>query len=216
MGMPDLKRMVRTALEDPIPTRLSLLSRLKNWGDEDSWKDFFNTYWRLIYAVALKAGLTDAEAQDVVQETIIHVAREIGNFKRDPARGTFKAWLRNITNWRIGDQFRNRRSTSARLNSAEHQAQWQEAAQIPDPSTAFQDFWEQEWRANLWSSAVQRVKSKVEDEHYQIFQLHCLKDRPAREVSQVLRVNIAKVYLVKRRIARLIKAEVIKLEKDGF
>src|SRR5580658_10178103 len=53
-----------------IPTRRSLLSRLKNWNDNESWKTFFDTYWRLIYNTAVRAGLNDAEAQDVVQDTI--------------------------------------------------------------------------------------------------------------------------------------------------
>ncbi len=51
-----------------IPTRDSLLSRLKDWNDRDSWKEFFETYWKLIYRTALQAGLNEAEAQDVVQE----------------------------------------------------------------------------------------------------------------------------------------------------
>src|SRR5437867_10914593 len=52
-----------------IPTRQSLLSRLKNWDDKASWRDFFNTYWKLIYSIGLKAGMTAEEAQDLVQET---------------------------------------------------------------------------------------------------------------------------------------------------
>ena len=87
-----------------IPTRYSLLSRLQNWDDQDSWKVFFDTYWRLIYSVALKSGLTESEAQDVVQETIISVAKNIQKFKRDRGLGSFKGWLRNITRWRIADQ----------------------------------------------------------------------------------------------------------------
>ena len=83
--------------EDFIPTRYSLLSRLQNWDDQDSWKDFFDTYWRLIYSIALKSGLTEAEAQDVVQETIICVANDIEKFKRDRTLGSFKGWLRNLT-----------------------------------------------------------------------------------------------------------------------
>ena len=63
-----------------IPTRRSLLSRLKSWDDQASWREFFTTYGRLIYCIAIKAGLTDAEAQDVVQETIIIVARKIAAF----------------------------------------------------------------------------------------------------------------------------------------
>src|SRR6266542_633634 len=92
-----------------IPTRRSLLARLKNWDDQESWQDFFNTYWRFIYSVALKAGLSDAEAQDVVQENVLTVAKKIGEFKSDPAIGSFKGWLMLLTRRRIADQFEKRR-----------------------------------------------------------------------------------------------------------
>src|SRR6185436_5594990 len=91
---------------DPIPTRHSLLNRLKDWGDQTSWQDFFNTYWRLIYSVALKAGLSEDEAQEGGQGTVISVARKIGEFKADPAHGSFGAWLMQLTRWRITDQRR--------------------------------------------------------------------------------------------------------------
>src|ERR1041385_6847988 len=94
--------------EGMIPTRYSLLSRLQNWDDQESWKDFFDTYWRLIYSAAVNSGLSEAEAQDVVQETVICVARDIQKFKRDRAKGSFKGWLRNLTRWRIKDQLRKR------------------------------------------------------------------------------------------------------------
>ena len=74
-----------------LPTRRSLLSRLKDWDDQESWKDFFDTYWKLIYGVAIKSGLNDAEAQDVVQEAVISVAKKMHEFKYDPAVGRSKA-----------------------------------------------------------------------------------------------------------------------------
>src|SRR5437867_12715664 len=95
-----------------LPTRHSLLLRLKNWEDQGSWQDFFNTYWKFIYGVALKGGLTDAEAQDVVQETVVTVAKKIGDFRVDAKRGSFKAWLVHTTRWRIADQFRKRTQAS--------------------------------------------------------------------------------------------------------
>src|ERR1051325_4714561 len=99
---------------DPlIPTRDSLLSRLKDWQDDASWRDFFNTYWRLIYGVARKAGLSDQEAEEVVQETLITVARRIPEFAYDRNTCTFKTWLMNLTRWRIIDQVRKRRPTDA-------------------------------------------------------------------------------------------------------
>src|SRR5262245_58573376 len=86
---------------DFIPTRHSLLNRMKDWGDQASWQDFFDTYWKFIYGVAIKAGLSDAEAQDVVQETVVTVAKKIQDFQVDAKRGSFKAWLVHTTKWRI-------------------------------------------------------------------------------------------------------------------
>ncbi len=68
---------------DSIRTRHSLLNRLKDWGDQASWQDFLDTYWRLIYNVAVKAGLADTEAEEVVQETVIAVAKKNAEFKAD-------------------------------------------------------------------------------------------------------------------------------------
>ena len=87
-------------------TRESLIGRLVNLEDRARWQEFFETYWRLIYGVARKAGLTDAEAQDVVQETVITVAKNISRYER--TAGSFKGWLLHITRWRIADQFRKR------------------------------------------------------------------------------------------------------------
>src|SRR5580658_9537688 len=87
------EEMSATAEANGIPTRRSLLSRLKNWNDNESWRVFFYTYWRLIYNTAVRAGLNDAQAQDVVQETIISVLKSIPSFQYDPSKGTFKGWL---------------------------------------------------------------------------------------------------------------------------
>jgi len=99
---------VRRGPDVRIPTRRSLLTRLKNWDDQEGWREFFDTYWNLIYGVAIKAGLGDAEAQDVVQETVIAVAKKMQDFHYDPSIGTFKSWLLHTTRWKIADQFRKR------------------------------------------------------------------------------------------------------------
>src|SRR6266487_1833265 len=98
----------RPAAGEPIPTRQSLLSRLRNWDDSESWNDFFTTYWRLIFLTARKAGLSEAESQDVVQQTVIEVFKRIPEFKYNPQAGSFKNWLLQMTHWRIRDQFRKR------------------------------------------------------------------------------------------------------------
>ena len=89
-------------------TRRSLIMRLGDWKDQRSWDEFYRTYWRLIYSVAIKAGLREDEAWDVVQETVLTIAQQSRKGSYDPERGSFKMWLWNVTRWRINDQFRQR------------------------------------------------------------------------------------------------------------
>src|SRR5438128_7978586 len=102
-----------------LATRRSLVDRLANWDDQRRWQDFFDTYWKLIYSAARKSGLTDSEAQEVVQETVITVAKKIDKLHYDPALGSFKGWLLQITRWRIVDQFRKRDSMQTQREHSE-------------------------------------------------------------------------------------------------
>ena len=201
--------------EELIPTRDSLLSRLKDWRDDDSWRDFFNTYWRLVHGVALKAGLTEEEAQEVVQETVITVARRIPEFKYDPAVCSFKTWLLNLTRWRIVDQLRKRRANGA--NRLHPDAATRSAAieRVPDPATVdLNTVWDEEWERQLLHAAAQRVKLKVKPEHYQIFHLCVFKEWPVKKVAAELNVSAAQVYLAKHRISGLLKKEIAAVRKS--
>jgi RNA polymerase sigma-70 factor (ECF subfamily) len=198
--------------EDFIPTRYSLLSRLQNWNDHDSWKDFFDTYWRLIYAVALKSGLTEAEAQEVVQETVISVAKNIQKFKRDRRLGSFKGWLRNLTRWRIADQLRKRtRLGAADVDFAGDDLCGSDITEIPESDEA-KSVWENEWRVNLMKVALKNVKHRVKEEHYQMFDFYVVKQWPVAKVARTLGVSAGQVYLAKFRLGALIKKEIRRLE----
>ncbi len=123
------------AEDELIPTRASLLRRLKDWQDEASWKVFFDTYWRLIYNAAIKAGLSDAEAQDVVQETAISLCKTMPKFQYKAVGGSFKSWLRKLTAWRIGDQFRNRQhNIQSDKRLADATARTATVDGVPDPA----------------------------------------------------------------------------------
>ena len=204
--------------EGMIPTRYSLLSRLQNWDDQESWKAFFDTYWRLIYSTAVNSGLNEAEAQDVVQETVICVAKDIQKFKRDRAKGSFKGWLRNLTRWRIRDQLRKRlpgqiESGEASDEEADHTL-LEELAGSGGPSV--EEIWEKEWEENLFEAAIDRVKRRVKEEQFQMFDLYVVKKWPVEKVAGTLGVSSGQVYLAKHRIGGLIKKEVQRLEKDLF
>ena len=190
------------------------MKRLGNWKDHGSWQDFFDTYWKLIYAVAIKAGLSDAEAQDVVQETVVAVAKQMREGGYDRTKSSFKNWLCLITRRRIIDHFRKRTSLKNRSRPAtDDTSRTDTVARVPDPASLDLDsVWDEEWRKNLVDAAVERVKQKVAAKQFQIFDLSVLKDLPVREVTKLLKVNTAQVYLARHRISALVKQEVARLE----
>lgn len=200
--------------EDSNPTRASLIGRLKDFGDRRGWEEFFATYWRLIYATALKAGLSDAEAQDVVQETILTVARAMPEFEYDPRRGSFKGWLRKTTQWRIADHLRRRARDPALPQAAEDTSRTPTIERIADPSGIEADAaWEADWQRNIMEAAVERVKHKVKPEQYQLFDCYARKGWAMRDVTRKLRVTMAQVYFAKRKLTGLIRNEVRALER---
>ena len=200
-----------------LATRRSLLSRLKESDAQESWSQFFDTYWRLIYTTALNAGLTDWEAQEVVQETILTVARKIKSFRYDPVVGSFKGWLLTIVRWRIADQFR-KRPQQIQPPRARPRTETQGTAtieRVADPGAIDLDaIWEEEWQRTLFAAALARVKREANARHYQMFDLHAVKEWPVQKVAQTLGVSAGQVRLAKHRITILMRREVARLEKE--
>ena len=139
---------MRLTAAELIPTRATLIERLKNWQDQASWLEFFEIDWKLIYCVARKAGLT--EAQDAVQESLIAVAKHMPTFKYGPSLGSFEAWLLKMARWRIVDQFRKRGPMSQhhkRPAGSRTATGTAKIEAVPDVAGVSVDqLWETEWR----------------------------------------------------------------------
>lgn len=203
--------------ESSLATRRSLLSRLKQSNAQESWREFFDTYWRLIYTTALNAGLTDSEAQEVVQETVLTVVKKIKSFRYDPGVGSFKGWLLTTVRWRIGDEFRKRQQ-QIQSPGACHVTKTSGTAtlnRIADPAGITLDaVWEEEWQQTLFAAALSRVKRQANARHYQMFDLYAVKQWSVDKVAHTLGVSAAQVRLAKHRITVLMRREVARLEKE--
>lgn len=201
---------------DSQATRSSLIRRLHDWGDDGGWHDFFATYWKLIYAVAVRSGLSDSEAQDVVQETIVSVARQFRDGGYNRSRGAFKPWLYTIARRRIVDHLRKRGGPKGQFARRDLESDDGTDAlnRIPDESQSEMDaLWEAEWQKNLLDAAIERVKQQVTPKQFQVFDLSVLRQVPTTEVTKLLHVNAAQVYLARHRVGALVKKEFCRLEK---
>ena len=179
---------------------MSLIGRLGDWQDRARWQEFFDRYWRLIYSVARRAGLNDSEAQDVVQETVLSVAKNVARY--DPRAGSFKGWLLQMTRWRITDQLRKRMPRGDEPETADRSDATAPIDRLPGaPELDLDHAWEEEWREHKLGAALTRLKTQVQPRHFQVFDCAVRKGWPASKIAAELGVNIAQVYLIKHRLA---------------
>jgi RNA polymerase sigma-70 factor (ECF subfamily) len=205
---------------DSVPTRPSLVGRLKDVTDQSSWKEFNDLYGKLIFGFAVKSGLTRDEAQEVVQETLIGAAKHLPQFQYDPAKCSFKTWLLNLSHWRVQNQLRKRNAPSAprhgvssRGDAAEDETRTPTIERLADPATSqLEALWDTEWQTAVLEEAYNRVKTQVDSKQWQIFDLYALKEWSVREVAKALNVNAGRVYLAKHRVSALLKKEIQRLE----
>jgi RNA polymerase sigma-70 factor (ECF subfamily) len=203
--------------DDSLLTRRTLLSRLRNLDDQESWRTFFDLYWRLLYNVARKSGLDDLGAQEIVQETVIAVARQMPEFRYNPARGTFRQWLLRITRRRIIDHLRRVYRQPPRADVA---PEWldedeQHSAAIIDQSAgAIDAAWDEEWEKATFEAALAQVRAAVNPRHFQVFDYCVLKEWPASKVAATLNLNAAQVYLAKHRVVQAMKRAVRRINDE--
>jgi RNA polymerase sigma-70 factor (ECF subfamily) len=198
-----------------IATRASLLERLKDCDDQTSWQEFYDRYRGLIYSFALKGGLTQSEAEEVVQETVIGVTRKLPEFRYEPAKCSFKTWLLRQTVWRMKDQLRKRPPTAANAGSGPGDtARTATVERVPDHSEErLAAVWERDWQDAVLAAALARVKRSANLKDCQIFDLHVLRAVNSREVARALGVSVARVHLAKHRIGKLVRREVTRLKE---
>ncbi len=202
---------------DSLATHTSLIERLKDLDDQGSWQEFYTTYRKLIFSFALQHDLTPTEAEEVVQETVITVARNLPGFRYDRTRCSFKTWLFQVTLWRIRDQLRKRHPAEASPHLHRQPGEGDRTStveRVPGPEAEQPDaLWEEEWKKDLLERALERVQGQVPEKPFQIFDLYARQGWPAREVARSLGVSLARVYVTKHRIAKLLSKEIQRLQR---
>tara|TARA_B100000674_G_C37711286_1_gene855296 strand:+ start:120 stop:752 length:633 start_codon:yes stop_codon:yes gene_type:complete len=196
-----------------LETRSSLIQRLKATINGESWEEFFHTYWELIYNVARRTGLSEADAQDIVQETILKVHNSLDRFEYNRKRGTFKGWLRTVTRSRLNDFFKKQQRRPALNQPLEEAAD--ELQNLEDPEgPEIEKIWDEEWNRNLIQAALSRTKKLSSPKQFQIFKCHYIDEWTVRETCRTLGVNAAQVYMAKQRIGKIFREAVETLQEQ--
>ena len=82
-------------MDESPATQHSLIIKIRDPADVVAWREFLTLYEPLIYRLARRKGLQDADARDLCQEVFRAVAGAIDRW--EPGRGSFRGWLTRIT-----------------------------------------------------------------------------------------------------------------------
>lgn len=197
--------------DDSLRTRESLLSRLREWNNGPEWREFFDTYWRLIFNFGRKSGLNEPDAQDLVQDVMLSVAKKLPGFTYDRSKGRFRNWLLLVVRSRLADHWRKVLPKQQRTVSSD-------AEDLPEtpvePEIAQR--WEEEWRTHLLDAAFTRLRRRVPSRHFMMFEMAARQGLPLGQVAGSLGISIAHAYVIRHRLNKMLREEVQRTEEGGL
>jgi RNA polymerase sigma factor (sigma-70 family) len=199
-------------MDEAPSTQPSLLVRLRDAGDEPAWSEFTEIYGPLVYQLARRKGLQEADAQDLVQEVFRAVARAIDRYDPDPARGSFRGWLSRIAGNLIINLLAAQRRHPRGTGDTEMQRLIE---QQPDPIDDESALFEAEYRRRLLSWAAERVRPAFSDAVWQAFWQTGVEGRPTVAVARALGMSVGTVYQYKSRVVARIRREIERVDSES-
>ena len=184
-------------------TRKSLLIRIKDRDDTESWSQFVDLYGPLVYRFGKRKRLQDADASDMMQDVMQRVAQSIEKFEYDPALGRFRSWLFLISRQCIANQLK--RKARQPIGSADSKV-----ARILEQAPTEQDesVWEDEYRHHILNWAMDQIRIQFSESTWQAFHETAFKNRSASEVASDLNMSVGAVYIAKSRITKRLREKV--------
>lgn len=194
--------------ESELRTRASLLMRIRDAGDAESWRVFVTIYAPLVYRYACRRGLQDADAADLSQDVMEKVARAIRSFEYQPAKGRFRDWLLTITRRQVARFHESRARCPEQLFGSAELEQLGEGTEQPDAD------WNDDFNARVLQVALDRARLHFEPTTWRAFESVWLENRTAPDTADALSLHIEAVYYAKSRVLKRVRDEVQEIVED--
>jgi RNA polymerase sigma factor (sigma-70 family) len=197
-------------VDEPPPTRLSLLVRLRDVRDAAAWEEFVEIYAPLVYGLARRRGFQDADACDVTQEVLRSTVTALPCFTLDPQRGRFRQWLFTIAlnELRKLALAHKRQPRGSGGPSAQEQLE-QQAASEDDEA-----IWNREHQARLFHWATEKARGHFRESTWQAFWRTAVEGQDVRDVAGVLGLSVGAVYVAKSRVLARIQALIESVQSE--
>jgi RNA polymerase sigma factor (sigma-70 family) len=186
-----------------VETSISLLDRLAGAPTDADWRRLLDLYQPLLRAWTARAGVAASDADDLIQEVLLVVFREVSGFERR-GHGSFRAWLRTILVNRMRAYFRTCRQRPTATGGSDFLRSLEE---LESPDSALSRLWDREHDDHVASSLLRRVQGDFAPATWQAFRRHVLEGESATLVAQELELSLNSVLLAKSRVLKRMRQE---------
>ncbi len=188
-------------------TRDSLLLRLADAADHEAWCQFTAIYRPLIYRVARRRGLQDADAQDLAQQVLLSVAGAIGRWQAKPKRAKFRTWLHTVARNAVIDHLR-----AARLDVAEGGTAAQLRLREEADGRVGEAELEREYQRELFRWAAREVRGEFSETTWLAFWLTAVEGLSIPAAADELEKTVGAVYIARSRVMQRLRDKVTEYE----
>ena len=187
-----------------MSTSLSLLDRLRQAPSGADWKQFHDVYRPLIRGWLVRVpGLHD-EADDLSQEVLVVVFREVAHFERQ-REGSFRTWLRRVTVNRIRVYWRQH-AKRPRVGLDESATETF-LSRLEDPASDLATQWDREHDRHVFNRLLEIVRPDFQPNTWEAFRLFAQEGQPATQVAAELGTSESAVILAKSRVLKRLREE---------
>ena len=186
-------------------TSPSLLLRIRDPSDSDSWQEFESVYAPIIKEYCLRRSIQDSDTEDIAQEVMTAVANAILSFEYQPERGKFRSWLAVITANKL-------KSFIAKKGIYDNKLQ--DIAERLGSSPESDSHWSTVFLDQVFQAAQQRTRPHFEDMTWNCFHAVWIENRNPTEVAKALQIPLHSVYVNKSRVLKRMEQEFLMLSDD--
>jgi RNA polymerase sigma-70 factor (ECF subfamily) len=190
-------------------TRESLLVQVRSPANREAWDEFALMYRPVIYRLARRRGLQDADAQDLAQRVLMAVASAIGSWEKSSESVRFRHWLRRVTRNAILNALSRQPHDRASGGTSMQDLLLEQPADDLQGTAAI----ELEYRRELYLRAARIVRGDVEPETWRAFELTVIENRSIDEAAVELDRPVGSIYAARSRIMRRLRQAVQELEQ---
>jgi RNA polymerase sigma-70 factor (ECF subfamily) len=183
-----------------METSASLLECLAGAPTDDDWRRLDDLYRPLLRAWVARAGVAASDVDDLVQDVLFVVSREIAGFEWR-GQGAFRAWLRKILANRVRDYFRSQKYLPTATGDSDFQLVLD---QLESPDSALSKLWDREHDQYVTASLLRQVQGDFPGT-WEAFRRHVMEGEPAVEVAKALDLSLNSVLLAKSRVLKRLR-----------